>query len=353
MTLNFPTSPSVNDTYTYNGTTFVWDGEKWDASTPFLVNTANIVDDAVTPAKVAVDDYTFSAINGGQLAGFRNQLINSDFRIWQRGQTFTDEGFTADRWQILGSGNVTSVSRISQGTSPGSFNDALPFTRAAQLVLTGTGFFSQYIEIDYDQDARFRNNQLITLSWWTTATQVANDARISFTDTSANLNTSSNFTQTDFSLLETVAGWNHYKATFRCDQSPLASSRAVRVVLLFSAGTSSVSGVQLEPGSVATPVEIRPIQTELALCQRYFYKFSGELYASTYARNDSSGDYRVVNFSFHTTMRSTPSMNNVTFSGGGTNLQIQASASAISVIQSPKQVTASTALKNFEADAEL
>ena len=44
MTLNFPTSPSVNDTYTYNGTTFVWDGEKWDASTPFLVNSSNIVD---------------------------------------------------------------------------------------------------------------------------------------------------------------------------------------------------------------------------------------------------------------------------------------------------------------------
>jgi hypothetical protein len=32
-----------------------------------------------------------------------------------------------------------------------------------------------------------------------------------------------------------------------------------------------VTGVQLEKGSVATPFEVRPFATELALCQRYYY----------------------------------------------------------------------------------
>ena len=29
--INFPTSPSLNDTYTYNDITYTWDGEKWTA----------------------------------------------------------------------------------------------------------------------------------------------------------------------------------------------------------------------------------------------------------------------------------------------------------------------------------
>jgi hypothetical protein len=33
-----------------------------------------------------------------------------------------------------------------------------------------------------------------------------------------------------------------------------------------------VTGVQLEKGSVATPFEVRPFATELALCQRYYHR---------------------------------------------------------------------------------
>ena len=29
MALNFPNSPELNATYTYQGTTYVWDGAKW------------------------------------------------------------------------------------------------------------------------------------------------------------------------------------------------------------------------------------------------------------------------------------------------------------------------------------
>jgi hypothetical protein len=37
-------------------------------------------------------------------------------------------------------------------------------------------------------------------------------------------------------------------------------------------GTFEIAQVQIEPGGVATPFEHRPIGTELALCQRYFYR---------------------------------------------------------------------------------
>ena len=34
-------------------------------------------------------DTQVQSLNGSYLAGFRNQLINGDFRIWQRGCDFT------------------------------------------------------------------------------------------------------------------------------------------------------------------------------------------------------------------------------------------------------------------------
>ena len=40
-------------------------------------------------------------------------------------------------------------------------------------------------------------------------------------------------------------------------------------------GTFEIAQVQVEPGPVATPFERRPIGTELALCQRYYYTLSG------------------------------------------------------------------------------
>jgi hypothetical protein len=39
--------------------------------------------------------------------------------------------------------------------------------------------------------------------------------------------------------------------------------------------TWQIAGVQLEKGSTATPFEFRPYGTELALCQRYYYKLTG------------------------------------------------------------------------------
>ena len=49
-TLNIPSSPSNGATYTANGVVYTWDGSKWKADSSNVTN-----------------------LNGGQLAGFRNQ----------------------------------------------------------------------------------------------------------------------------------------------------------------------------------------------------------------------------------------------------------------------------------------
>jgi hypothetical protein len=57
---------------------------------------------------------------------------------------------------------------------------------------------------------------------------------------------------------------------------PSAATTGIEIVFTVGAQTSGtwvIGNVQLEAGSTATPFEQRPIGMELALCQRYYYRF--------------------------------------------------------------------------------
>jgi hypothetical protein len=59
-----------------------------------------------------------------------------------------------------------------------------------------------------------------------------------------------------------------------------------------------LTGIQLEPGPVATPLEIRPIGTELALCQRYYESSTSEQGSQIFFSGDVTN-----NFFYYTTTR--------------------------------------------------
>jgi hypothetical protein len=162
--------------------------------------------------------------------GFKNAIINGDFRINQRvypsASNLASGSYGFDRWKS----NFT--------------NTTLTFTSAPQgqtLTINSGGGLEQVVE---------RANMpagTYVLSWTGTATG---------------------------RVYNTGATPPSYAA------SPIIvnidGTANVEVEFTASGGTRTLYNVQLEKGSTATPFESRPIVTELTLCQRYYQtSFSG------------------------------------------------------------------------------
>ena len=71
MPLDFPSSPSVNDTYSYGGTTWIWDGSAWYVQAPAAINNTPIGN--ITPSTGAFT--TLSSTGNTTLGNINANLI--------------------------------------------------------------------------------------------------------------------------------------------------------------------------------------------------------------------------------------------------------------------------------------
>ena len=328
--LNFPpTNSQPTDgsfTYTANGVIYAWDGEKWTANSEQGLdgNFVNIDGDTMTgdltvPNLISDGDVTavngdFSgdvqttSLNGGPLAGLRNQLINGDFRVWQRGDTFTANAsntYTADRW-LAARGTGTDVDVVR---SSGKF---LSFTDGSILVRNNSGSLRQGVELTLNRQGNARNGQFAVGSQWTlsvysTVDLTNNSTNLNFVDTvSSATNSVTAATASNWELISgaTDGEFERYKITFTITGTCADTNRALEILLPSAQNVGDVyyAAVQLEPGSVATPFEQRPYGLERHLCERYYYKAPDGIW-----RLYQSGASRIqANLWFPTTMRATP-----------------------------------------------
>ena len=224
---------------------------------------------AVQDGVVTESDLT-AATRSTLVSGRRNFIINGDFMVAQRGTSQTSAGYgSVDRWYLYSSGGTYSQSTSSP---PDGFSHYLTCTGA-----TGAVIFAQAIELPATGKAGvFYNGQTITVSYYAKST-VAGDAlhnplsfrnsQTSITDLVQIDNDSS-----DNNVLTT--SWAKYSKTYTIGVSAHANNTCLVVQPRTSgapSGDISITGVQLEVGTVATDFEHRSYGEELALCQRYYY----------------------------------------------------------------------------------
>lgn len=250
---------------------------------------------ASTPALALANDGTaaaqLSAINGGPLAGFRNAIINGNFDIWQRGTSFSASVYAADRWRNEYLGSSAAMSRqpftLGQGNVPG---EPPFFSRTVVTSVAGASNYS--ILLQRIEGVRTFAGQTVTISFWAKADAsrpIAVELLQWFgTGGSPSFMVSGigatkvaiGTTWQQISLTVTVpsiggktlgtAGDDYLALYIWFDGG--SSHNARNATLGQQSGTFDIARVQVEPGGFRTPFELRPLATELALCQRYYEK---------------------------------------------------------------------------------
>jgi hypothetical protein len=272
--------------------------------------------------------------------GFKNRIINGAMVIDQRNAgasvTPTTGQYLVDRFYA----RLTQASKFSvqqnagSVTPPTGFSNYLGVTSLSAYSVISTDVFGirQAIEGFNSADLAWgtASAATVTLSFWVRSSltgtfggAISNDAAgnynypFSYTISAANTweqksititgptsgtwpTNSSGSIQLNFGL---GAG-----ATFSGTAGAWVASNIQNVtgatsVVGTNGATFYITGVQLEKGSTATSFDYRPYGTELALCQRYYYRLGTSNYISAFNATTSRADGSLF---FPVTMRAAP-----------------------------------------------
>jgi hypothetical protein len=215
----------------------------------------------------------------------KNKIINGDFGIWQRGTSFSyaaaSDAYQSDRWKVWLNGTTSfTVSRqtFTPATAPVAGYEGTYFHRIAVTSQSGGTIASTYQKIE---DVRTFAGQTVTVSFWAKH----DTARTLGTRLIQNFGSggSADVTVSVLTSVATTTGWVRYSGSVAV---PSISGKTIgtgsSLWLLIDgptnvAQTLDIWGVQLEAGSKATPFQTASggsPQAELAMCQRYYWRWT-------------------------------------------------------------------------------
>jgi hypothetical protein len=254
--------------------------------------------------------------------GFRNRIINGDMRIDQRNAGASvaapaNGAYTVDRWAAFTNGaGVYSVQRST--TAPAGFTNSLLCTvTTIDSSVSGTDYYMLQHKVEGFNSADFAwgsaSAASVTLSFWvrssitgTYSVKLGNSASDRFYIATYTISAANTWEQKTITLVGDTSGtWltdNSTGIEIRFGMA-IGSSFTSSTIGSWAAGSSFgattasnnwigtngatfyITGVQLEPGSVASPFERRDYGRELMMCQRYYYRQTSQ----------AAGDYFVPN----------------------------------------------------------
>ena len=207
---------------------------------------------------VVINENNENVATTSNLVGFKNYIINGGFDIWQRGTSFTNRNiYTADRWICGTDGTPVTIQKLSDTVNNRKVN-----------ILNSTTSNSTYnVIMQRIEFLKKFQGKTLTVSGWIKSTAGTYDNYFEFRDSNLMVVTTEKFTVTY------TGEWQYVTHTLVIPTDSRFDNDSSYFNLSFYGGNSlSLSNIQLEEGSVATPFEQRPIGLELSLCERYYQK---------------------------------------------------------------------------------
>ncbi len=370
--------PPSSTTPTMNGTAAVGTGTTWaraDHVHPSDTARAPLASPVFTgdpqaPTAAAGDNDTSVATTAFVQAAVgtalhnvgRNLLHNPLFNVAQRGAgAFTTNGvYTVDRWSMNFFNGSMSVTQAALADADRTAIGDEAATYAAQAVVVGGApaasftFLQQVLE-----DVRRLANKTVSVSFWAKAAAGTPKIGVQLYQYFGTGGSPSASTTPAGQAVAISTTWARYTVTIPV---PSIVGKVVgtngdhgsALAFYFSSGTTnntqaggigvqsgtfSLWGIQLEIGSVATPLEKPDPQQDLAKCQRFYQTMANTNIGGV----STNGVVQSNNFMFNTTMRAAPTIVPSVSGGagyiaptaapiGGTGVLINVTANAVQYV---------------------
>lgn len=232
---------------------------------------------------------------GGQLAGGKNRVLNSNFSIWQRGTSISlaastgfSLGFLADRWQTsTGANQASTISR--QPTNDTTNLPNIQYCMRYQRNSGQTGTLNLLLAQSFESvNSIPLAGKTVTLSFYARAGANYSAASnvlgvVLSTGTGTDQNITGGYTGAAYPInaLPATLTTTWQRFTFTANIAATATELGVyfQFTPVGTAGTNDyyeITGVQLEASNTATPYAPNGAtqQAELAACQRYYFRQS-------------------------------------------------------------------------------
>lgn len=264
-----------------------------------------------------VSDGTNWMVDRGATKAPSNAIINGDFRIAQRGTSFTsattpannDDTYVLDRWVLLSDGNdIVDVTQSANVPSGGIYSIALDVETinkkfgVLQIIeqKNCAGLFGQNVVVSFNArvsaTTKLDNVKCAIIAWDGTSDSVTSDIVSAWNVEGTNPTLVANWTYENTpSNLGLSTSWARYSVTASVDTASVKNIG----VFIWSDVTDTdlgdflyITDVQIEHGTIASKFLNTPYSEEFAKCQRYYRRLGAGLQGHTV--NTTSVDFFAV-----------------------------------------------------------